>query len=114
MPKEPVSGEVGDEYAVLEVRDAWQAVSLLCFAGALGSKLLVTLVPRELRPSRWGVLLPLAVTLVLALVGLACGLVALRRSSARGASHIAVFLNAVVVGLAVLALVAFFAILGRR
>jgi hypothetical protein len=109
-----VSGETGDEYAVLEVRDAWQAVSLLCFAGALGSKLLVAMIPRDLRPPRWGVLLPLAVTLVLALAGLLCGLVALRRSSGRGASRIAVFLNAVVVGLALLALVAFFAILGRR
>lgn len=95
--------ERDDAYAPLEAPDALPLLSWLCFAGTLVSRPLARLLPREWRPYPYGVLLPVAIAFGLSLVGLLLAAWAMRRARRRGLARIGLFLNAVVLGLTLLA-----------
>lgn len=94
----------GDEgYSEVETTEIWPVLSLVCFAGALGAKLLTRLVPRHFRPYPWGVLLPVAIAAGLALLGLLFAVIGLARSRGRGLARVALLVNAIVLALTALA-----------
>lgn len=97
------ASERDDAYAPLEAPDALPLLSWLCFAGTLVSRPLARLLPREWRPYPYGVLLPVAIAFGLSLVGLLLAAWAMRRARRRGLARIGLFLNAVVLGLTLLA-----------
>jgi hypothetical protein len=97
-----------DEYEGISTFPLAPLLALACFAAALASRYLVGLVPPELRPLPRPFLSAL-VTPAFAVVGLLFALAGLR-SSARGTARLALALNGIVLGLSVLAIVAFFVI----
>lgn len=99
------------EYGIVKIPDAWHVLSLLCFLAALGARFLIALVPGDLRGAFYRPLLTAWSVPVLAAVGVLFGLLGLRNPEGRGTARVALFLNAVVLGLGVLALVWFFFIL---
>jgi hypothetical protein len=103
---EPFDGE----YGVVRLQEAWHVLSLACFAGAMGARLLVGLLPSAWWPP-FRPLLPGLVVLALASLGLLFGLIGLRVPRIRGAARIAVFLNGVVLVLGLLAAAALLYIL---
>jgi hypothetical protein len=91
----------------------FHVLSLLCFLAALGARFITPLLPRDLVRSVFMSRQVAAAFLVplLAILGLLCGLVALRKPETRSTAKIALGLNAVVLALSGLALWAFFWIL---
>jgi len=110
MEHDPSPDFSDGEYGVIQVPDAWHVASLACFTAALGARFLVKLLPLRWMPLPKP-LLPAIAVLLLASAGLALGLVGLKSPRSRGAARVAVFLNATVLALAVLAAGAFFYIL---
>jgi hypothetical protein len=106
------SPELSDgEYGVVRIPDAWHVASLACFVAALGARFLVGLIPRT-----WGLpfsrlVLPGLAVLVFAGLGIGFGLIGLRGARGRETARVAIFLNAIVLVLALLATAAFFSIL---
>jgi hypothetical protein len=105
------SPDFDGEYGAVRLPEAWHVLSLLCFAGALGARYLVTLLPDGLRPLFYRPLLPGMVALSLAGLGLVLGLIGMRVPAGRSTARVAVFLNATVLALGLLAAAAFFYIL---
>ncbi|MFN7943673.1 MAG: hypothetical protein U0X73_18930 [Thermoanaerobaculia bacterium] len=102
-----------DEYAPLEVPDAWHVVALVCFVAALASKLLVGLLPAELRSYPASVLLPPLASALASTCGLLFALMGLRQARGRALARAALMLNSVVLLLCALAIAAFYWILRR-
>jgi hypothetical protein len=98
------------EYGTLDLPDGWHVASLAFFALSLGARFLVKLLPagRYFFPR---VLLPGIAVFTLAALGLICGLIGLRKIRGRGIAKVGVFLNGVVLALAVLATIVFFRIM---
>lgn len=105
MEHDPTPIYPDGEYGEIRLGDSWKNVaSLLCFVAALGSRYLLSGIPRELLPlSRTMMTIP--ATLLLAFVGIALGMAGLRSSGSGGLAKLGVFLNATVFGLACLAFV---------
>lgn len=99
------------EYGAIKIPDAWHVLSLLCFLAALGARFLIALMPGDLRGAFYRPVLTAYSVPVLAAIGVVFGLLGLRNPEGRGTARVALFLNAVVLALGVLALVAFFYIL---
>ncbi|HYG62406.1 MAG TPA: hypothetical protein VEL74_07480 [Thermoanaerobaculia bacterium] len=97
------SPDFDGEYGAVQLPEAWHVLSLVCFAGALGSRFLVILIPEVLRSMVHRSWLPGIVTLWLAAIGLALGLRGLRVPAGRSTARVAIFLNAIVVALCLLA-----------
>lgn len=105
---EPLAGE----YGIVTLPQAWHVLSLIFFAAALGARFLTALVPRELLVGIiWRPVLTAFSVPLLAAIGLLFALVGLRNPAGRGASKIALFLNATVLVLSGVALWAFFRIM---
>jgi hypothetical protein len=105
---EPFAGE----YGTITLPHVWHVLSLVFFAAALGARFLTALVPRELLAGViWRPVLTAFSVPLLATVGLLFALIGLRNPAARGASKIALFLNATVLVLSGVALWAFFRIM---
>jgi len=95
------------EYGALDLPDGWHVASLAFFAASLAARFLVRLLPAG--HSYFGrVFLPGIAVLVLAALGLLCGLLGLRKTRSRGIAKVGVFLNATVLVLATLAVIVFF------
>jgi len=92
-----------EAYAPLEAPDALPVLALVQFTVALASRPLVRLLPRELRPYPWGILLPVAVTLVASALGALLAVWGVRRSRRPGLARLALLLNGVVLVLSALA-----------
>ncbi|HSM13372.1 MAG TPA: hypothetical protein VLA66_04835 [Thermoanaerobaculia bacterium] len=92
-----------EAYAPLEAPDALPVLALVQFTVALASRPLVRLLPRELRPYPWGILLPVAVTLVASALGALLAAWGIRRSRRPGLARLALLLNGVVLVLSALA-----------
>ena len=90
---------------------AWHVASLACFAASLGARFLVKLLPAGSAFGFGRAFLSALAVLVLAGLGLAFGLLGLRRPEGRGIAKIGVFLNATVLVLGTLAVAVFFRIL---
>jgi hypothetical protein len=99
------------EYGVIRIPDAWHIASLACFVAALGARFVVGLIPRAWSLPLPRLLLPGLAVLVLASLGIGFGLIGLRSPRGRETARIAIFLNAAVFVLALLAAMAFFYIL---
>lgn len=97
------ASERDDAYAPLEAPDILPLLSWLCFAGALVSRPLARLLPREWRVYPYGVMMPIAVAAGLSLLGLLLAAWATRRARRRGLARIGLFLNGVVLALTTLA-----------
>ncbi|MDX1630933.1 MAG: hypothetical protein R3234_03680 [Thermoanaerobaculia bacterium] len=113
-PPSPATGTAPppeDEYALVDLGGGPGLLSILFFVLALGSRFLVELIPVEMRPFPWNILLPGLGVPVLAGIGLLLGLVGLRRASGRGFARVGVLLNSIAVLLSVLAILAFYLIL---
>jgi hypothetical protein len=96
----PASAPERDEaYTSLEAPDALPILSLLLFTAALAARPLARLVPPELRPYPWGVLLPVAIGLGSSALGLLLATFALRRARRRGFTQLALLLNGIVLAL---------------
>jgi hypothetical protein len=114
MEPRPLRHYVEGEYATLDLPVGWHVASLLCFAAALGSRLLVVLLLPARWPSSWmRPLLPGLAGLLFAVLGLAFGLLGLRNARGRSLARVGVFLNSIVLVLSLLAALAFFVILRR-
>lgn len=111
MDKERPSDPFGGEYGVVAMPDAWHVLSLVCFLTALGARFVAALMPRNLGGFLYRPVLAALLVPAFAALGIAFGLVALRKPETRGAGRIAVALNAIVLALSALALGAFFYIL---
>lgn len=101
------------EYGVIRIPDAWHVLSLLCFLAAMGARLLISLVPREVGPHFYRPLLTACAVPVLATIGILFGLLGLRNPEGRSTARVALFLNGVVLVLGILALAAFYWILPK-
>jgi hypothetical protein len=99
------------EYGVVRIPDAWHVASLACFVAALGGRFVVGLIPRAWSLPFSRLLLPGLAVLVLASLGVGFGLMGLRSARGRETARVAIFLNAAVLVLALLAATAFFYIL---
>ena len=106
----PLPNYTEGEYGTLDLPDGWHVVSLACFALSLVARFLVKLLPagHYFFPR---VLLPGIAVFTLAALGLLCGLLGLRKIRGRGLAKVGVFLNGVVLALAVLATIIFFRIM---
>jgi hypothetical protein len=100
-------------YGLVSSPGGFHVLSLLCFLAALGARFITALLPGDLvrelfrfRSTATAFLVP-----AFAVLGLLCGLVALRKPETRATAKIALGLNAVVLLLSALALWAFFRIL---
>lgn len=103
-----------EAYAPLEAPDVVPLLSFLCFSASLAARPIARLLLPELWRSPWRVIAPAAIAAALALVGLLLALWSARRAKGRrGLAKIGLFLNAVVLGLTGLALLAIVFILGR-
>lgn len=102
------SPDFDGEYGAVRLPETWHVLSLLCFAGALGAKYLVSLLTAGARPPFY---LPGMVALALAGLGLVLGLLGLRVPAGRSTARVAVFLNATVLVLGLLAAAVYFYIL---
>ncbi len=102
----PRATEPEDAYSPVEAPEIWPLAGLVFFALSLASKPLVRLLPAELRPYPAGVLLPVAVSLAAALVGLACSWIGLRRGRKSALARVGMLVNGAVLGLAALAVLA--------
>lgn len=100
-----------DEYALVSLGGGPGLLSLVFFVLALGSRFLVDLLPPEMRPFPWGILLPGLGVPVLSFLGLLFGLVGVRRASGRGFARMGILLNSIALVLSALAILAFFLIL---
>ncbi len=114
MEPRPLRHYVEGEYAPLDMPAGWHVASLLCFAAALASRYLVA----ALLPARWPgswtrPLIPGVAVLLFALLGLLFGLAGLRNPKGRSLSRVGILLNSIVLGLTLLAALAFYAILRR-
>ncbi len=95
----PPDGGTGDDadndYQVIRLSISWGATSIIAFAGIL-------IIQRF--PSALGISLPQMIggTALLAITGLALGLIGLKFGRSRGAARIGTFLNGTVLGLFVL------------
>lgn len=94
--------ELEDAYSPVEGPEVWPLLGLLFFAASVLSKPLVSLLPRDLRPYPFGVLLPVAVSLVAAATGLLCAWAGWRRSRTSALARIALLTNGAVVALTLL------------
>lgn len=105
---EAEAGDLGgadDAYDVVVGREGWGVLSLLAFVLALTSRLVLRAVlPPELRATWYFPFLVVVVTPSLAALGLLLGLLGMRLSRSGGWARVGVFLNAVVLGLSLLAL----------
>jgi uncharacterized membrane protein HdeD (DUF308 family) len=113
MSNDDFPDTTGGEYGVIKIPDAWHVLSLLCFLCALGARFLTALIPRELSPLFHRPLLTAAAVPVIALVGLAFGLIGLRNPAGRSTARVALFLNGVTLVLGGLAIAAFYYIMPR-
>ncbi|HVS03892.1 MAG TPA: hypothetical protein VMT16_14090 [Thermoanaerobaculia bacterium] len=95
-----------DEYAVISAVPVASALSLLCFAAALGSRFLVAALPAALRPLPRPFLSAL-LTPAAAALGLLLALLA-RHSSGGFAARAALFANATALVLSLLLIAVFF------
>lgn len=103
-----------EAYAPLEAPDVVPLLSFLCFSASLAARPIARLLLPELWRSPWRVVAPAAIAATLALLGLLLALWASRRAKGRrGLAKIGLFLNAVVLGLTGLAVLAIVFILGR-
>lgn len=102
----PRREDAEDAYSPVEAPEIWPLAGLLFFALSLASKPLVRLLPADLRPYPFGVLLPVAVSLGAALLGLACSWIGLRRGRASALARVGLLVNGAVLGLAALAVLA--------
>jgi hypothetical protein len=102
MLHDPTPLDQDGEYRVLAPGDIQPVLSLACFLAALGSRFLVRLFASAMS-MRARILLPGALSLCLSLIGLLLALLALRQPRRRGMARVAVFLNAVVLALSLLA-----------
>ena len=97
-----------EAYAPLEGPDVVPLLSFFCFSVSLASRPIARLLPLQL-PRPWGVLAPVALAALFALIGLLLALWSSRRGKGRrGLAKVGLFLNGVVLaltGLAVLAIV---------
>jgi hypothetical protein len=109
----PARPERDEAYAPLEAPDTLPVVSLLLFSIALGSRPLMRLLPPELRPYPWGVLLPVVLALGASALGALLAALALRGVRRRGLARVALLVNLVVLGLTALAAAAMVWILRR-
>lgn len=100
------------EYGAVSLPGSWPVLSFLFFTAALAARAVVGLIPRELRPLPRP-LLSIVAVLVFSGLGLIFGLLGRRNPQTAGTARIAMFLNAVVFVLSLLATAAFFAILQR-
>jgi hypothetical protein len=98
--------EIEEAYQPVEAPEVWPLLGLLFFALALVSKPLVRLLPAELRPYPLGVLLPVAVSLGSALLGLLCSWVGLRRGRGGALARAGLLFNGAVLALSALAVAA--------
>lgn len=105
--------EAEDAYAPVEAPEIWPLAGLLFFALSLVSKPLVRLLPAELRPYPAGVLLPVAVSLGAALLGLVCSWIGARRGRRSALARVGLLVNGVVLALAALAVLALIWIVRR-
>jgi len=96
------------EYGIVRLPDAWHVLSLAFFVAALAARFVVKLIPMVRGP-----MVPGLAVLVLAALGMVFGLIGLRSPQGRSAARIALFLNATVLGLGILALAAFYYILPK-
>jgi len=97
--------ERDDAYLPLEAPDLVPALSLLCFAGSVAARPLSGLLPRALRGYPYGALAPALLAAAFAILGVALGLVGLRRARRRALARLGLLLNGIVLGLSVLAAV---------
>lgn len=102
-----------DAYQPVEAPEVWPLAGLLFFALALVSKPLVRLLPVELRPYPFGVLLPVAVSLGSALVGLVCSWIGLKRRPGGALARAGLLFNGAVLALSALAVAALIWIVRR-
>ena len=110
MEPRPLPHYTEGEYGALDLPDAWHVVSLAFFAASLAARFLVRLLPAG--STFFGrVFLPGITVFVLAVLGLLCGLLGLRKARGRGLARVGVFLNATVLALSALATALFFYIL---
>jgi hypothetical protein len=110
MLHDPTPPDPDGEYRVLAPGDLRPVLSLLLFLAALGSRFLVRMIaPGLIGPPR--ILAPGALSLAFSLLGLLFALSALRQPRRRAVARVALFLNAVVLALSLLATAAFFYIL---
>jgi len=107
----PPSPEEG-EYGAVALPSSWPVLSLLFFAAALGSRLFVSLLPRELLPFPRPLLTAMVVP-VFALLGLVCGVLGKRNRQAAATARLGIFFNTVTLVLSFLALVAYWVIMHR-
>lgn len=103
-PPRPTAIEADGAYTAVEAPDAWHLAALLCFAVSLACRPISHALAPLLPFVRYRILLPHAVIFVSSGIGCALAWVGTRRPAIRGASRLAFFLNAVALGLAVLAL----------
>lgn len=101
------------EYGAVTLPGSWPVLSFVFFVAALAARVLVGLVPRELRPPLPRPLLAVLAVLVFSALGLLFGLLGRRNPQTAGTARIAIFLNAVALVLSLLATLAFFVILRR-
>ena len=111
MRPEPTPELLDDEYAALKLGAGLPALSLACFAAALGARFLVSWLPVEALGYPWRLLLPALAVPALSALGLLFGLVGLRHRESRGLARVGVFVNAVALGLSGLCAWAIFYIL---
>jgi hypothetical protein len=105
--------ERDEAYSPLEASDTLPVVSLALFGLALAARPLVRLLPRELRPYPWGVVLPVAFALLTATLGALLAAASLRLPRRRGLARLALLLNVTVLALTALTLLAMFWIIRR-
>lgn len=88
--------ERDEAYSPLEAPDALPALALVLFSLALGARPLVRLLPPDLRPYPWSVLLPVAVALAASLAGAALAAWSLRGGRRPALARVALLVNVVV------------------
>jgi hypothetical protein len=111
MEHDPAPDISEGEYGVVRIPDAWHVASLGCFVAALGARFLVGLIPRAWSLPFNRLVLPGIAVFLLASLGIGFGLMGLRSSRGRETARVAIFLNATVLVLSLLAAAAFFYIL---
>ncbi len=96
---QPPALDGDDAYASLEAPDALPVISLVLFTVALGARPLVRLLPPELRPYPWGLVLPLLVGLAASTLGALLATWSLRGVRRRSLARAALVANLIVLGL---------------
>jgi len=99
----PAPPALDGAYAAVEAPDLWHVAALACFAASLASRPLARMLPAAFR---FGLFLPtltVLLTVIFSLAGCLLAWAGTRRPQIRGASRLALLLNGVVLGLALLA-----------